>query len=218
MNLTELLATPVIDLNSAAKSGVVSAFAIGDDIKRVEGIVVLEEDNYCREKTYRLTDVKWGQDCLLVDADETEEPLTKIPFRRQIIDVDGVDYGYLKEVECDPKGHIAAWVTTEDVRIAPQRVWRVGELVILKGKKPYAKKKETVKKGDKESRPLFNMPQKAGLRRVAGDYSFLLGRTVKSDLIRKGEILLKQGSVINEELIATARENGVLLTLTELSR
>ena len=216
MNLTELLATPVVDLSNATRMGVVSALAIGEDLKRVVGIVVLDEDNYCREKTYRWSDVKWGQDCLLLDAEAMEEESKKIPFRGQIYDADGGNYGYLKEVVCDPKGHILAWITTEDREIAPSKVWRIGDLVLLKGKKTQ-KKKEVVNRPRAPKAP-FNLPQKEGLKRIAGDYSFLLGRTVKSDLIRQGEILLRQGSVIDEELIARARENGVLLTLTELSR
>lgn len=219
MNLTELLATPVIDLTNATQTGVVSAFALGDDLKRVEAVTVIDEENYCREINYRLADVKWGEDCLLVDAPTITEELTRIPLRGQIYDVDGAGYGYLKEVVCDAKGRIEAWVTTDDVRIAPARVWKIGDLILLKGKKTYAKRKSAPVMGKtRKTAESEDGAPKESLRRVAGDYSFLLGRTVKSDLIKKGEVLLRQGSVIDEELIALAREKGVLVTLTELSR
>ena len=277
MNLTELLATPVIDLSNATRMGVVSAFAIGEDLRHVVGIVVLDEDDYCHEKTYRMEDAKWGQDCVLLDAEAIDEVPQKIPLRGQIYDLDGVDHGYLKEVVCNRRGRITAWVNTEDVVIAPTRVWRMGELLLLKGKRRHRKAAETTTdpavtiekaQNDTAIEPVENTamakaednamaivenavseaasisetieestveneamadsgekgatesatPKQEGLRRIAGDYSFLLGRTIRSDLVREGETILSQGRVIDEETIALARENGVLLTLTELSR
>lgn len=222
MNLTELLATPVIHLATAARLGVVSAFALGADMRRIGQVAVIDEDNYCRELRYDFADVKWGQDFALTAADESAQRCTLIPFRSSVVDADGTNYGYLKEVECDQNGKLTALVTTEDERIAPSRLAMVGDVVLLKGKRRYARKTDSARDEAERERPdverLFNLPQTAGLKRIAGDYSFLIGRKIKSDLIQRGEVVLRQGSVITADLIDLARERGVLLPLTELSR
>ena len=224
MNLTELLATPVIDLETARRLGVVSAFGISENLRRIVQVAVIDEDNYSRELRYAFADLKWGQDFVLTTAGVASQTATVIPFRGQIVDADGVGHGYLKEVECGPKGRIIALITTEDERIAPTRLAAVGDVVLLKGKRRYARRTDEQKAADAAEHAeidverAFNLPKSEGLRRVAGDYSFLLGRKIKSDLIGRGEVVLPQGSVITAEHIELAREKGVLLPLTELSR
>jgi hypothetical protein len=164
---------------------------------------------------------------LLTDAQAQEETPVHIPFRGQIWDVDGIDYGYLKEVTCTDEGRITDIVTTDDQHIAPARLLRIGDVVLLKGKKttprtrrqpPKSVQKDRESENTRDMSAYFNLPNGNRLRRIAGDYSFLLGRTIKSDLLQRGERVLTQGSVITPELIDLAREKGVLLALTELSR
>ena len=206
MNLTELLATPVIHLPTAARLGVVVGFATDDKARRISHVIVVDEDSYCRETYYRWQDVRWGQNALLTAAEAVDEHPRRIPFREAVLDLDGVDYGYVKEVACTRNGRIEYVLTTRDEALAPSRLWRVGDVVLLRGKR--------TPKMAPEPKP----ERVEGMRRVAGDYSFLLGRQLKSDLIDKGVVVARQGSVITDETIDAARRNGLLVPLTVLSR
>lgn len=255
MNLTELLATPVVHLPTATYLGVVSAFGVDEEAKRISHVIVVDEDSYCHEVAYRWEDVRRGQDALLVDAPEAEDSPKRVPFRGAVLDTKGTSYGYLKDVAYTQTGRIKELYTTKDERISPTRMCMVGDVVLLHAKRRKKKvaPQETPAEGQQKDEPAPDTqpvqeevpaavaspqqaeppqvetptvairqetppPDESGLRRIAGDYSFLLGRSVKSDLTLRGELLLAKGTTITPETVDMARQKGVLLPLTVLSR
>lgn len=242
MNLTELLAMPVIHLPSAHRMGVVCAFCADERVRRITHVVVVDDDNYCRELCYRMGDVRWGQEVALVCADPVEEMPCRIPFRSAIVDTDGVGYAYLKEVACDDKGHITEVVNTLDETLPRERLLRMGDVVLLRGKTRVVtarhqrlatdamddaeeedaieKEKTATQTGNDAFRsdPSLQEEGDGSLLRIAGDYTFLMGRTLKNDLTYLGEVVAAKGDIIAQDTVQRARDKGLLLTLTALSR
>ena len=229
MNLTDMLATPIIHLPTATHRGVIDAFGLDERARRIRHVVVIDED--LNEVCYRWEDLLCGHDVMMTNAEPVEEDVARIPFRGAIYDTDGHATGYLKEVTCTDGGRIEQWWSTLDEAIAPSRVVRVGDVVLLRGqtrRNVTPKRKEdtsapspadtntSAASDDAETAP-FNLPER-GLVRVSGDYTFLLGRTLRDDLVHEGRILLPKGQTIDETVIDTARRHGQLLTLTVLSR
>ena len=286
MNLTDLLATPLIHLPTATRRGVVVGFAIDERLRRISHVVMVDEDSYCREIYYRWRDLRWGECALLTTAEGCEDGPTRIPFRETVLDADGKDYGYLKEVVCDERGHIEYLLTTKDERLEAARLLRVGDVVLTRGQKrlvlstrhgkaaqsapsrtnaqeasaaadeakteqPLERAEYVVEEPKTSPKTAETMPEDSAspdetaqepqpiampiaadeedgtpyreeeigaLRRVAGDYTFLLGREMKGDLVDKGQLLIAAGTVITPDHVELARRHGLLLPLTLLSR
>lgn len=222
MNLTELLAIPVIHLPTARRMGVVYAFGTDDKARRITHVAVVDDESYGHEIYYRYGDVRWGKEAALVSADPVDESGLIVPFRHPILDSDGNGYAFLADVTCDDKGHILSLVNTPGEVIQTDKLLRMGDVVLLRGKarvtmprKKNAPPEETQSVTyAEEAEPMAA----ADVLRIAGDYSFLLGRPLREDLMDGAHVVAGKGEVITDALIAEARDRGLMLALTTLSR
>ena len=246
MNLTELLALPVIQLNAARRLGVVSGFLADERLRRVSHWVVLNEDTYI-ENVLPWQKATMGSEGVFCTAGLQPLPRDKrpIPLHTAVYDSDGRAWGMMEEIEVDETGRTVALRVGEN-RIDPGGVFCYGELVILRGKRRLRREREqrqevqiekhmqAVQKApvsEEEGAPTWRVierPQEretapteeteGSVYRVRGDYDFLVGRRLVADLVQAGRLVAKQGQVIDRSLIQAAREWGLLVALTALSR
>lgn len=247
MNLTDLLAMPLIHTDQARSMGTVMGFALHDLI--VTHYLVVD-DAYSEEQAYPFGDVHVGEDALCTLASGSVPPQGQVPFRCPVYTADGKRLGILDEIEVSHDGKIRN-ITVGQEKIPCGKIAAIEDVVIVKSKKqtspaPSSSRRGRAKKStlsdegqapDRHEDAAQNEPslatqksavtileqsaqnaEEGKLRRIIGNYSFLLGRILQEDLVQEGRVLLPKGIVLTDGDVAKAWRNGLLVALTQLSR
>ena len=238
MQLTDLLAKPLIHLSEAKTLGNVYGFWTDKHLKRIRYIEALDEETYAHPAAYSWGKVHVGLDAVCVSTDPETPEGVFVPFKGTIYDTDGRQKGYLQDVVVTHTGSVDHLVTTDGQTLYPRDVVAVGDVLVIRGSRrvgrprketrPAPSLEEAFNRADEPTPagvllPRAPMPEEVNAQplgvnvRLVGDYSFLLGRTLSGDLTRHGRLLLAKGTVIDERAVALARGEGQLVALTALS-
>lgn len=140
MQLTDLLAKPIIHLSQAAVLGHVSGFWADDRLRRVRYVAALDEETYL-EQAYPLRYLRIGQDALCANREPCAPEGVAVPFKAPIYDTDGVRRGYLQDVVCLSSGLVDHIVTTEGAVYHPADVVALGKILVVKGERRIVRKR-----------------------------------------------------------------------------
>ncbi len=134
MKLTELLAMPIVDLRTACPVGVISGFAADDKLRSITQCVIIDDNTYAEELLYPWSSLRQGADAYcLVGAQAPAISGVRVPFKSKLYTTDGLCVGMLQDVECTESGKVQNLLLTDGSSIDPAQIYKVGEVIILKG-------------------------------------------------------------------------------------
>lgn len=133
MQLTELLAKPLINPSAAAHLGSVYAFWTDNKMRRVRYLVAVDEDTYADTLAYPFGKVYFGKDAVLATGESQTANGVAVPFKGEVYDTDGNHLGYLQDVICTDKGYVEHLLLTDGSTKTPEQVVAIGGLVIVQG-------------------------------------------------------------------------------------
>jgi len=160
MQLTDLLAKPLIHLTEAKTLGNVYGFWTDKHFRRIRYVQILDEETYAHPLAYAWGRVRVGQDALAVVSDPQDPIGVFVPFKGAIYDTDGAAKGYLQDAVCTGTGMVDHLVTTDGQVYYPKDVVSVGDILVVRGTRRVSRPRKT----SPPALPLeeaFNLPASA---------------------------------------------------------
>lgn len=131
MNLTDMLAMPLIQTQLARTLGTVVGFGL--DGSTVTHYLAVDERTYAPEDAYPFHLVQVGSDALCTLACPVPPPAVRIPFRCAVYTQRGALLGYLDDVCVDKGGHIE-YIVVGGVTLGAARLVAIDDIVVVRDK------------------------------------------------------------------------------------
>ena len=240
--ITETLSKEIVAAQEGEIVGIVTNAYVSQKLARVRGYKVSSEDRDAGRLLPIRRVIGEGDALIVKGVDVLQEPTcADCPLGAKVFDTVGVFHGILRDLLFEEKTGVILSLIADDTEIDPLRVVSFGksavilrapchEKTLFRVRKSAAPTEPTVKKPEQPTlidlaeaaTPLSlpaDEPQSEPTQELfAGEYAFLLGRTVLKNIFAGEEPVAERGETVTPELITKAREKGKLVELTVNSR
>ena len=234
--LSQLISLPVINIYNAKIEGCVENIYINSKTKKVEQLIVYDEDNDTYKTVIFSQIYKIGIDAIfiknssMITLSENLQPLSPYltsPINAKCYDFDGKYMGLLQDILTESNA-ITSIIIDDNQYSVKSIVSLTNTLVLLsmdktisiKRYRPYSKKiKVNTSSATNSDEPIVNILNSPHPTKQITNYNFLINRVIIKDIkTSSGEIIANKDTIITVKTINKLRHYGKLKELVLYSK
>lgn len=237
--ISDLISMPVISMYEGNHIGIIYNMLFDCKLKKCKYITILDEKENI-PKTIHINNIyKIGKECVFIKNEECielsccndNELFTYInPINMKVYNLNGESLGTCIDIKLNQNHSIEEIIINNSKTINSNEIFNIGKKIILINNnsltlskfKPKTKINKIENNNDNKVVILNNNDIKEKKyeqnNKIITDSRFLIGRILNKDIISfNGEIIAKNGSVINKEMINKASTHGKLIEIARYS-
>lgn len=245
--ISDFLGRQVINLAAAKEEGIIINGIMDDKLKKIFYYVLVNEEGFEDEEIYlSLPAVLEGKDILYITGskqiDQIDQKFIKCPLNARVFNTDGELLGNVKDIEYDERGYTNNIICDNGNILQNDIIIATSTLITVKGNRPIrAQRKKTAPK-EVNVEEMMNIPEEVEdlseitesdseafaqaeekesaeqPPRIISNYNFLLQRKVTKDIYAGSSGIIAEGTIIDDDTVATAQRYGKLVELTIYSK
>lgn len=208
--ISELVGKNLIDVNSAQDFGQISDFVY--DKAAGIGAFATDTGKYGAEKIFSVKDAVSVIAAKSLDAGETF--VGKVAY-----DTTGKYLGKIYEVEFGNTLKPSKITLLDGAEYGRGKIYAVKDVALIRAKTPASKKRKATTPAN-PTQTLTDQPRKLTVKthwlqnRKYGDFSFLIGKITDKNITNfQGEVMVKSGEKVTQEILRQAKISGKLIEL-----
>ena len=233
--LSQLISLPIINIYDAKIEGFVENIYINKDTKKIEQLIVYDED-YDAYKTILFAQIyKIGNDAIfirnssMITLSENLEPLPRnlvSPINAHCYNFDGKYLGKLEDLHFE--GNTINYLLINGKQYAVKTAITINNKLLLlssekqvsiKNFRPHRRKKTLISSSLNTNEPVVNILNSFAPIKQITNYNFLLNRVITQDIKNSsGEIIANKDTIITIKTINKLRRYGKLKELVLYSK
>lgn len=135
---------------------------------------------------------------------------------QEVFDTNGKRLGRLENVFFAKNGTLRSLIV-DGKTFSKGKIRCVGDVILLKAPSPQKTSKPKTANGDIAQRKngvARTLPERNGMKRRYGDFSFLVGRRVDKTVVNfQGEVMIRTAEIVTAEILRQAKISGKLIEI-----
>lgn len=240
--ISDLISMPVISVYESNYIGIIHNILFNCKQKKCKYLSILNENENI-PKLIKISDIyKIGNDCIFIKNEECidlkcnndYEIDTYInPINMKTYDLSGELIGTSMDITVNKDYQIEEIILNNNKTIKKNEIFNIGKNIILTNKntlnlskfKPKTKIQKIETTHEKvviltNTTPIPNeAPKEQPNTKILTDFRFLIGRILEKDIVAlNGEVIARNGSVVNKDIVTKASSYGKLVDIARYSK